>query len=479
MNVLALRYYLICCLGIPAISYTQPASPSPPPNILLILADDLGYGELGCQGNPQIPTPHIDAIAQQGIRFTQAYVTGPVCSPSRAGLLTGLYQQRFGYTQNLIGAENEDPHAGLPPPTLTLAEHLRKVGYVSGIIGKWHLGGTARYHPQRQGFDEFFGFLHEGHFFVPPPYHGVTTMLRRKVLPHRQTGRWYAPDSNLVFTSHMGNDEPPYDTNNPILRNSQPIQENTYLTDAFTREAVDFIDRHADQPFFLYLSYNAVHSPLQASNSYLAQFSHISDIHRRIFAAMLANLDASVGAVMEKLEQEGLTQQTLVIFLSDNGGPTQELTSSNLPLRGGKGSLYEGGIRIPFLMQWPGHLPQGEVYESPIIALDIFPTVAHLAQLPLESQQSDGVNLMPFLTGNNSALPHPMLYWSYRNKSALRQGPWKLVSSTSKWNGKPAPWSLYHLEKDISESQDLASQMPEKVQEMVTDWQKFHAEVQP
>ena len=469
--------FLIVCflLWMPS---AHPQSP-PPPNVIIFLADDLGYGELGCQGNTEIPTPHIDALAQNGIRFTHAYVTAPVCSPSRAGLLTGLYQQRFGYTQNLIGAENEDPTKGMDTRTVTLAEHLKNAGYVSAIIGKWHLGGTARYHPQRQGFDEFFGFLHEGHFFVPPPYTGTTTMLRRKVLPNRESGRWFSPDSTLIFSDHLGRNEPPYDINNPILRGSQPHREPQYLTDAFTREAIDFIDRHSQQPFFLYLSYNAVHSPLQAPNSYLKKFSYIKDIHRRIFAAMLSNLDASVGAVMNKLRLEGLEENTLVIFLSDNGGPTKELTSSNLPLRGGKGSLYEGGIRIPFLMQWKNHLAAGAIFEKPIISLDIFPTVAHIAQLPAEYDTIDGVNLMPFLLKEVGGPPHHNLFWSYRNKSAVRSGPWKLVSSTSSWNGEAAPWSLYNLEKDMGETSDLASKYPKKVEELIALWEYFNTYPMP
>ncbi|MFT4558418.1 MAG: arylsulfatase A-like enzyme, partial [Planctomycetaceae bacterium] len=228
--------------------------PSRRPNIVLLFADDLGYGELGCQGNAEIPTPNIDSIAADGIRFTSGYVTAPFCSASRAGLLTGRYQTRFGYEFNPIGADNEDPNAGLPPSQKTIANHLHDAGYTTGLIGKWHLGGTAKYHPYRRGFDEFFGFMHEGHYFVPPPYDGVTTMLRRRALPTRESGRWTSRDGRMVLSTHMGYDEPAYDANNPILRGSQPVVEHEYLTNALTREAVDFIDRNHDRPFFLYLS---------------------------------------------------------------------------------------------------------------------------------------------------------------------------------------------------------------------------------
>ena len=447
------------------------------PNIIILLADDLGYGELGCQGNTEIPTPNIDAIAHNGVRFTNGYVTSSVCSPSRAGLLTGKYQHLFGYNTNLIGAENEQPGMGLPPEQITLSEHLLDAGYVSGIIGKWHQGATAPYHPHRQGFDEFFGFMHEGHYFLPPPYTGATTMLRRRILPRGGKGRWISADSSLIYSTHMGNNEPDYDANNPILRGSQPHTETSYLTDAFTREAVDFIDRHQDKPFFLYLAYNAVHSPLQAQDKYMQRFQHIKDIHRRIFAAMLANLDDSVGEVMKKLRDEGLEENTLVVFLSDNGGPTKELTSSNLPLRDGKGSLYEGGIRVPFMMQWKGTLPTGMVYEKAVISLDIFATAAALAQHPADN--INGVNLIPWLTGESKGEPHAYLFWSWRNKAAIRQGNWKLVSSHPGWRGERVPWSLYRLDQDISESKDLVAQYPEKVAQLERIWSSFHKNEKP
>ncbi|MDH3585340.1 MAG: sulfatase-like hydrolase/transferase, partial [Phycisphaerae bacterium] len=256
-------------------SGTDPVARTSRPNIVILLADDLGYGELGCQGNRQIPTPHIDALAAEGIRFTAAYVTASNCSPSRAGLLTGRFPTRFGHEFNPTGASNEDPAAGLPPGERTLADVLQDAGYATSLVGKWHLGGTARYHPQRRGFEEFFGFLHEGHFFVPPPWEGVTTMLRRRALPDGGLGRWISPDSRLVLSTHMGNDEPPYDANNPILRGGQPVTETAYFTDAITRESVDFIDRHADRPFLLLVAYNAVHSPLQGADAYMRKFDHI------------------------------------------------------------------------------------------------------------------------------------------------------------------------------------------------------------
>ena len=278
MHLLRILFYLLFFLS-PIVGLGQ----NPQPNIILLLADDLGYAELGVQ-RPEnvgdIPTPHIDSIATAGVRFTDGYVTAAYCSASRAGMMTGRYQTRFGYEFNPTGYRNEDPDFGLPASQKTIADQLQLAGYTTSLIGKWHLGGTAAYHPFRRGFDEFFGFTHEGHYFVPAPYKGVTTMLRRKTLPGGLTGRWFSKNERLVYTDHMGYNEPDYDANNPILRGGQPVAEREYLTDAFTREAVDFINRASDRPFFLYVAYNAVHSPLQGADKYMKKFQHIDDIHQ-------------------------------------------------------------------------------------------------------------------------------------------------------------------------------------------------------
>lgn len=451
------------------------ASAAEQPNIVILFADDLGYGELSCQRNPEIPTPHIDSIAAGGVRFTSGYVAGPNCSPSRAGLLTGRTPTRFGYEFNPTGARNEEPGFGLPPDEITIAETLHDAGYTTGLIGKWHQGGGAKYHPFRHGFDEFFGFTHEGHYFVPLPYKGVTTMLRRKTLPGGGKGRWIGK-KGLIYGTHMGNDEPDYDANNPIVRGGQPVVETEYLTDAFTREAVDFIDRHDDKPFFLYLAYNAVHSPLQGADAYMKKFAHIEDIHRRIFAAMLANMDDSVGAVMEQLRKSGLEENTLVFFLSDNGGPTRELTSSNAPLRGEKGQMYEGAIRVPFMVQWKGKLPSGSVYGNPVSSMDIFATASEVAGAKMP-KQVEGVSLLPFITGKNKSRPHETLFWRQGGKTALRHGDWKLVRMGRRLNFGQAQWELYDLSKDISEATNLAETNPERVTQLRAIWEKMNSEM--
>jgi arylsulfatase B len=446
------------------------------PNIIVLFADDLGYGELSCQGNPEIPTPHIDSIAKNGVRFTAGYVAGPNCSPSRAGLLTGRTPTRFGYEFNPTGPLNEEPGFGLPAGEITIAEALHDGGYTTGLIGKWHQGGTAKFHPFRHGFDEFFGFTHEGHYFVSPPWDGVETLLRRKTLPGGGKGTWTGK-KGLSYHTLLNSNEPDYDANNPIVRGGQPVEETEYLTDALTREAVDFIDRHDDKPFFLYLAYNAVHSPLQGADAYMEKFAHIKDLHRRIFAAMLANMDDSVGAVMEQLRKSGLEENTIVFFLSDNGGPTKELTSSNLPLRGSKGQMYEGAIRVPFMVQWKGKIPAGGVYEKPVSSFDIFATAAANSAGVTAPKQVEGVDLIPYLTGENEGTPHETLFWRQGGRTALRHGDWKLVRMGGKFAPGKAKWELYDLSKDISEENNLAAAEPGRLAELVELWEKQNSEM--
>ncbi|NJL30675.1 MAG: sulfatase-like hydrolase/transferase [Phycisphaerales bacterium] len=297
------------------------------------MADDLGYAELGSQGCMDIPTPNIDSIARSGVRFTQAYVTCAVCAPSRAGLLTGRYQQRFGFETNPGPEAFADDKFGLPLTEITLAERLRTLGYATGMVGKWHLGYKPELTPTKRGFDEFFGFLSGAHNY--------------------QSG---------VRRSE-------------ILRNMETVHEQQYLTDAFGREAVQFIHRHKEQPFFLYLPFNAVHAPMGAPDKYRDRTASITDANRRTYAGMTIAMDNAVGQVLDTLRNEKLEENTLIFFISDNGGPTHQTTSSNSPLRGYKSQLWEGGIRVPFLIQWKGQIPAGKVYDDPVISLDIVPTV--------------------------------------------------------------------------------------------------------
>ncbi len=418
------------------------------PNLLVIVADDLGYGELGCQGNKQIPTPHIDSLAANGVRFSNGYVSAPVCSPSRAGLMTGRYQTRFGHEFNAIGLQNKEPNVGLPLAEETIADRLRSAGYATGLVGKWHLGGTPKFNPTKRGFDEFFGFLHEGHFYVPP--------------------------SHTNIASHLRNPEPRYDEQNPILRGFEPVPEKEYLTEAFTREGVAFLDRHYQQPFLLVMTYNAIHSPMQAKPEYMQRFDYIDDPHRRVFAAMLSSLDDGVGALLRKLREKKVEEDTLIFIVSDNGGPTQELTSSNKPLRGGKGQLWEGGIRTPSMAQWKGHLPAAKVYDEPVISLDIFATAA--AAAGAKGRAIDGVDLLPYLSGRNPNAPHETLFWRYGRNIAVRKGNWKLVRQAQPGN-PDAAFQLFDLSSDIAETTNLASQKPELARELQAALAQLNAQM--
>jgi arylsulfatase A-like enzyme len=394
------------------------ATPSRP-NIVLILADDLGYGGIGVQGCPDIPTPHIDSLARNGVRLTNGYVSCPVCSPTRAGLMTGRYQQRFGHEFNPGPATAADPNFGLLTEETILPERLKALGYATGMFGKWHLGYTEASSPTRRGFDEFYGFLGGAHAYLPGQV----------------------------------------DAANPIRRGTEPVDPPEYLTDALAQEATAFIGRHATRPFFLYLPLNAVHNPLQATDRYLQRFEAITDEKRRTHAAMLSAMDDAIGAVLARLRECALEERTLLFFLSDNGGPTLATTSSNTPLRGYKRQVLEGGIRVPFIIQWKGRLPAGKVYDRPAIALDILPTSLAAAGCEIPPDwKLDGVNLLPHLRGKREASPHQALHWRFGEQWAIRQGDWKLLQTAG-----ATPPELYNLAQDIGEATNLATAEPERV----------------
>src|SRR4051794_29379549 len=380
------------------------AAERPRPNVLILVADDLGYGDLGFQGGRDIPTPHLDALAGRGVRCSNGYVSGPYCSPTRAGLLTGRYQQRFGHEFNPgERAGDDNNNLGLPLSETTLADRLKAAGYATALVGKWHLGSAPKFHPQRRGFDEFFGFLAGAHPYFP------------------------------------GQGE-------PIYRGTEVVKEQEYLTDAFAREAVSFIDRHRETPFLLYLAFNAVHTPMHATDPRLSRFAAIEDEARRTYAAMLSAMDEGVGRVLDTLRARGLEEDTLVVFFSDNGGPTMPGTtinaSRNDPLRGSKRTTLEGGVRVPFAARWPARLPAGKVYEHPVIQLDLLPTLLSAAGVEAKPDwKLDGVNLLPYWTGTESRTPHETLYWRMGNQMAIRRGDWKLVryDPAAERIGEPAP----------------------------------------
>jgi arylsulfatase A-like enzyme len=396
------------------------------PNILVILTDDMGYGELGCQGNRQIPTPHIDSIAKNGVRFTSGYVTAPICSPSRAGLLTGRYQQRFGHEFNFPPPDGLPNKRGLSLKEKTIADYLKAAGYATGMFGKWHLGYRSEFHPMKRGFDEYFGFLGGMH-----PY-------------TRADG---------------GN-------HGPILRGTTPVTSMDYTTDAFGRETCAFIEKHRDKPWFVYLPFNAVHSPMQATQKYLDRFPNLKG-DRRTYAAMESAMDDAVGAVLAKLRELKLEDNTLIFFVSDNGGPTWQTTSRNDPLSGSKKDLLEGGIREPFMVQWKARVPAGKVDDRPVITLDIMATALAAAGVAGDAKL-DGVNLLPYLTGEKTGLPHEALFWRYGEQRAVRMGDWKLLQRGRKTK-------LYNLAKDIGEKHDRSDQEPGKLKELEAAYEKWNA----
>ncbi|MBI5685052.1 MAG: sulfatase-like hydrolase/transferase [Verrucomicrobia bacterium] len=425
------------------------------PNILLIVGDDMGYADVGFHGCKDIPTPNLDALAAAGVRFTHGYVSGPYCSPTRAGLMTGRYQTRFGHEFNPSGSQ------GLPVTEKTLADRLKAAGYVTGIVGKWHLGKLPEMHPQKRGFDEFFGFLDGAHDYF------------------RSAG---------------------------ILRGNEPVDEKEYLTDAFGREAVAFIERHraGAKPWFLYLAFNAVHTPMQADDARLAKFAGIADKTRRTYAAMMFAMDEAIGRVRQKLADAGLDKNALVTFISDNGGPTMPGVtvngSRNEPLRGSKRTTLEGGIRVPFVVAWPGRVKPG-VYEKPVIQLDLTATALAAAGVAASLRDAnnpssspsrsagttlDGVDLLPFLSGEKSGAPHDAFYWRFGGQMAIRAGDYKLVrydsnadTLTGARNQPVTAAKLYNLAADIGETKDLAVEQPDKLKELQSKWEAWNATLVP
>ena len=438
-------YLWLCLLWVYSACNTpqesQIASSSTPPNLVLILADDLGYADVGFQGCQDIPTPNIDRIANEGVIFTNGYVTWAACGPSRAGLITGRHQDRFGFSRNPLFAPN-DPNMGLPLSEQTLAAALRQVEYQTVAIGKWHLGAHPTQRPLQRGFTDFFGFLTGGHRYFPE--------------------EWDLADEYEVNAQYAA-----YRTK--LLRNTQRIEEDEYLTDALSREAAAYIQRYQDNPFFIYLAYNAPHAPMQATEKYLSRFEHIADEKRKVYAAMVSAVDDGVGRVLNTLDSLDLAENTLVVFLSDNGGPEHVNASDNGPLRGKKGDLFEGGIRVPFTMRWPEKIPPGTTYEKPVVSLDIFSTIIapHGDQINLKNPL-DGVDLIPYLRGEKNTLPHPTLFWRKfdQQQFAVRQGNTKLIEY-------PDSMQVFDLQQDLAEQSSLhetEGETLQALQQLQTEW---------
>jgi arylsulfatase A-like enzyme len=385
------------------------------PNMLFIVSDDQGYGELGCQLHQGAPvnTPHLDRLAREGIRFTQAYSNGHVCAPSRAAFLTGRYPHRFGFHGN------GDADPGMPRTEKLLPAYFKAEGYATALIGKWHLGWASDRHPQQFGFDEFFGFLGGEHSYF---------------------------DS---LKGHAGIGSTGSKGDAPIFDGTEPVEKIKYLTEEFTDRAIGFVRRHAAKPFCLYLAYNAVHAPMEVTEDYLARNG---GDHRR---AMVEALDANLGRLFALLRELGLDRTTFVVFFGDNGGAKG---ADNGPLRGNKGSYFEGGIRVPAIFRWPERFPAGRVCDVPIMGMDVVPTMLAAAGIAGD-RPLDGVSLLPLATGASTAAPRETMHWLLGPNHAVRRGDWKFVRQEQMD-------FLFNLAADPSEATNLADRQPEKLAEL-------------
>ena len=405
------------------------------PNIVLILTDDAGYADFGFTGCPDFATPNIDRIAAEGVTCTDGYVTASVCSPSRAGLMTGRYQQRFGHEVNLLAGTPQYATQGLPQEETTFADRLRELGYATGALGKRHLGAAEVYHPMDRGFDEYYGCLAGSRSYWPyeeRPKHGKG-----------------------------------------LVRNREPIgrePEGSYFTDLLADEAVDFIDRHADELFFLYVSFTAVYTPMHTREDLLEQHAEIEPEQRRKLAATTTSLDDGVGRILDALQQQGIDGNTLMMFVNDNGGATNN-ASDNGMYRGMKGSKWEGGIRILYAICGPARLPTGAHFEHPVSTLDILPTVVTAAGGDQFQDAIDGVDLQPFLSGEDAGAPHDRLFWRRSVASAMREGNWKLIKV------KGNPILLFNLADDPSETTNLAEAYPDRVVSMSASLDAWDAQL--
>jgi arylsulfatase A-like enzyme len=414
------------------------------PNIVIFLADDLGYGDLSVHGAKDVQTPNIDALFRDGMEFKEAYVAYPACGPSRASLMTGRHHLQLGFSGNPDQVVPTAPGnlLGLPKEEVTLPELLKKQGYATGMFGKWHLGTQPGCHPMNRGFDEFYGFL-----------------------------------NSLYRYFDLGNMKRP----DGMQRGFERVHEKEYLTDAFARESADFIERHKNGPFFMYVPFSAPHTPLMYDKdpgNVSIPLDGTDDVaeNRRMLVNMIEGLDRGVGTIMQKLKACGLAENTLVFFLSDNGGPEKTGAYCNGPLRGFKGSLYEGGMRVPMAAYWPGKIKPGGSYQHPVLATDIFATSVEAAggQLPTD-RRYDSKNMMPLLTGIQTEPLHgnETLCWDALGMQAARNGDWKLVMQNKKVVG------LYNIPSDAGEKNDLAGAYPERVQELRSAFDRWSADLPP
>jgi arylsulfatase A-like enzyme len=459
------------------------------PNILVIVVDDLGKFELSAYGSQTMKTPHIDRLAKEGVLFTDCYVSSPVCAPSRAGIMSGRYPTRYGfetqpmefYPNNLatyamgrylintgdfvmdtkprFPPEWQIQKQGLPPTELTLAEVLKMRNYNTACIGKWHLGFAKELIPNNRGFDYQYGF-----------YGAFSLYSKKRNSPNMVN---YIQDS--FASKHqwkVGRKE-----TSAILRNDKVIKEERYLTFAIKDEAIEYMARHRDDedPFFLYLAFNAPHVPFQAPRVYYEMHRHEPEEDKRVYHAMINALDDAIGSIMEKIDAMGLAENTLIFFISDNGGASYTGATDNGPYKGGKLTMFEGGVNVPFIMKWKGHIPAGEVYKNPVSSMDIFMTCSKIAQCPLpEDRKFDGVNLIPYVKGEKEGWPHEAFYWKADHIQAMRTKDWKFLMSTrDHWI------ELYNIKEDKYEQFDLYEIKSDTLKELLIEYDKWKEQLHP
>jgi len=398
------------------------------PNIVLLFADDAGYGDFGFHGSRHFKTPYLDRLAQSGVRLSQFYVSGATCGPSRAGLITGMYQQRFGFEENNVpsvmskSSKLLGDDMGLPVHLRTMGDHLQDLGYRTAIFGKWHLGNADRYHPLKRGFDEFYGFRGGARSFFP------------YADPER------AKKENLMERGFEGYQE-----------------HGGYLTNVLADETCAFMERNRGRPFFAYVSFNAVHAPMHIDPQDKDAFPQLQGTRRKA-AQMMLSLDRACGQIINKIKSLGLAGNTLIVFTNDNGGPMDRNGSSNYPFSGVKATQLEGGIRVPGLVAWPGTLPAGAVYDKPLSTLDLLPTFVSAGGGDTGAIEGlDGADMIPYLLGDMQGHPHQTLYWKMENRGAIRDGDWKLLRFADR------PAELYRLTDDPGEQNNLASVHPDRV----------------
>jgi len=440
------------CSNKSATSNTESVNEAKQPNILVVLCDDLVYADVGFNGSKDIRTPNLDNLANNGLTFSSAYVSHPLCGPSRASIMTGRYAQNIGVPYNIYERDGRTDD-GVPVSETFISNVLADAGYFTAAIGKWHLGFSPRFQPNNRGFDEFYGFLSGGHEYFPEQY-------RAKYKKQKEAGV-----ENI------------WEYLKPLIHNTKEVKETEYITDALSRETIRIINESANRenPFFIYLAYNAPHVPLQAKEEDMAQFPGIEDKDRKTYAGMVYAVDRGVGDIIDALKQTNQYNNTLIVFLSDNGGHTGH-GASNEPLRGRKGDAWEGGFRTPMFFHYPEKIKAGSEFHIPVSSLDFYPTFAKLADAEIpEGKVLDGTDIWDdILEGKDELKNRPIYVCRYREDycdAGTRIADWK----ATKMNDQP--WKLFKIDEDPGETNDLSRQFPAKLEQMVLgmkDWSENH-----